>query len=148
MKTCSLCKLDLSLNQFAFVNKQNNTYHSQCNQCRRATAKKSYQKHKDKVVSKVVERGRGYRKWFRDLKSKLSCCVCGESDSVCLDFHHLDTSEKDFELAGSISRVGKKTILNELSKCACLCANCHRKVHAGRLNTPLVKLDITQVYEI
>ena len=40
-----------------------------------------------------------------------------------------------------------KTIINEINKCACLCANCHRKAHAGRLNAPLVKLDITQVYE-
>ena len=147
MKICSSCKLDLSLDKFAFINKQNNIQHGQCNECRRATAKKSYAKHRSEVVSKAVERGRHHREWFRQLKLTMSCCVCGEDDPVCLDFHHIDPNEKDFELGGSSSKVGKKSIINEINKCACLCANCHRKAHAGRLNAPLVKLDITQVYE-
>jgi hypothetical protein len=55
-------------------------------------------------------------------------CLCGESDSACLDFHHVGGKEKG--LPGrlwdgwSIDR-----IVRELSKCDVLCSNCHRKLH-------------------
>ena len=47
------------------------------------------------------------------------------------DCHHLDPSQKDF----SPSKQNRKfeTIKDELDKCVLLCANCHRRVHAGDL---------------
>ncbi|PSQ37951.1 hypothetical protein BRD13_08600 [Halobacteriales archaeon SW_5_70_135] len=56
------------------------------------------------------------------------CRSCGESDPVCLDFHHVD------EKVGSIStlvaeRRSLSTIQRELRKCELLCANCHRERH-------------------
>lgn len=148
MKQCSVCKNQLPLTEFAFINKSNGKLHYQCNSCRRDTAKRSYQKNRSENVTKSVNRGRQKREWFRSLKEGLSCCACGETDPACLDFHHLNPEEKEFELGTAMQKAGKQTILEEISKCACLCANCHRKYHAGRLNVPLVKLDITQSYEV
>lgn len=142
MKTCPNCTRVLSEESFAFRNKAENKRHYNCNDCRRATAKASYAKHKSKTISKSMERTRNKREWFQELKQGLSCCVCGESDPACLDFHHIDPSEKDFALSDSVGVRGKAKLLEELNKCACLCANCHRKYHAGRLNAPLVKLEI------
>jgi hypothetical protein len=59
------------------------------------------------------------------------CIRCGEADPPCLDFHHL--RDKDSVVAGlacagwSVERVRR-----EIAKCVVLCANCHRKFHAGR----------------
>ena len=64
------------------------------------------------------------------------CNVCGEMDPCCLDAHHVDPGEKEFEIASAIgnARYSKKSIVSELEKCVCLCSNCHRKLHAGRFN--------------
>ena len=32
-------------------------------------------------------------------------------------------------IAEMLSRRGKKTILKEIEKCVCFCANCHRRLH-------------------
>lgn len=69
-----------------------------------------------------------------DIKRQLECRICGESDIACLDFHHLDPSTKEFDiaLASGQQAWSWEKVLTEIRKCVCLCANCHRKVHAGR----------------
>jgi hypothetical protein len=60
------------------------------------------------------------------------CVVCGEMEAACLDAHHVDPSEKDANVS---SLAGQPVLLaEELKKCVCLCANCHRKLHAGLIN--------------
>ena len=61
--------------------------------------------------------------------SKQPCIICGESEPSCIDFHHV-RGEKKFTLASYRQR-SVKQIKEEIDKCVCLCANCHRKVHAG-----------------
>lgn len=148
MRTCSSCKQAHPLEMFAFINKQQNKLHYRCNDCRRKAAKKSYAKHRESTVAKVVARNKQKRSWLQEIKSTLSCCVCGETDVSCLDFHHVDASEKDFEVSVAVQQASRRALIEEINKCACLCANCHRKHHAGRLKAPLVKLDIMQSYEV
>lgn len=59
------------------------------------------------------------------------CQICGyDRCPEALEFHHLDPGEKDFTIS---RRLGKlSALLPELRKCALLCANCHREVHAGQ----------------
>ena len=61
------------------------------------------------------------------------CKNCGYNKNVaCLDFHHLDMSEKDDGIANLICRRIKKTLKDlkkELDKCIILCSNCHREIH-------------------
>lgn len=67
---------------------------------------------------------------YNQLKCDMGCCVCGLKEGCCLDFHHL--RDKKIEV-GRLINNGRtdKYILEEISKCVVLCANCHRKVHAG-----------------
>lgn len=61
-----------------------------------------------------------------------SCELCGYSRCVAvLEFHHRDPALKLFPL--SMTNCGKpRAILRaEADKCALLCANCHREIHAG-----------------
>ncbi|TMF66513.1 MAG: hypothetical protein E6I20_03900 [Chloroflexi bacterium] len=47
------------------------------------------------------------------------------------EFHHLDSTTKNFGISeDGIARSWEKTE-QELQKCVLLCANCHREVHAG-----------------
>lgn len=54
---------------------------------------------------------------------------------MCLDFHHKDLALKSYNIAamarGKLGEGKKKRILEEIAKCDVLCANCHRKLHAG-----------------
>lgn len=73
---------------------------------------------------------RAYVKYYSLITSLKSggCVVCGEKTIVCLDFHHVDPTEKEYAIS-SISSM-KRTIL-ESAKCVILCSNCHRKFHNG-----------------
>ncbi len=68
--------------------------------------------------------------WYEEIKKNLSCEKCGESDSVCLDFHHKDKETKNGNISDMIKDFGNnEIILKEIKKCIVLCANCHRKIH-------------------
>ncbi len=72
--------------------------------------------------------------WRKRTKIKLveykgGCCSkCGYNKSISvLQFHHLDTDEKDFTIGGkswSFERLKK-----EVDKCILVCANCHIEIH-------------------
>ena len=64
------------------------------------------------------------------------CAVCQEEfPHCCMDFHHRDPETKKYEIA-DYNRWGIKYLQEELDKCVALCANCHRKVHAGLAQLP------------
>ena len=57
-------------------------------------------------------------------------CLCGESDPRCLDLHHINPKDKDRGISLAVAAFGEKRLFLELSKCKCMCANCHRKYHS------------------
>jgi hypothetical protein len=62
---------------------------------------------------------------------KRPCAICGESFVTAIDFHHLDPSNKAFNIGENKGRFRIEALAAEVAKCICLCANCHRKYHAG-----------------
>lgn len=92
--------------------------------------------YKEKNKDKYRENRKKYREKMRliILKAKsCGCIVCGEKESCCLDFHHIH--DKEFVIAAG-PEVSIKRLLTELEKCIVLCANCHRKLHAGLIQLP------------
>lgn len=75
---------------------------------------------------------------FQKYKNSLSCIFCPESVGVCLDFHHLDPTQKDFELS-HFANVSRARFEKEIKKCIVVCSNCHRKIHAGLLDIRDIK---------
>ena len=55
--------------------------------------------------------------------------LCDEKFHQCLEFHHLNPSEKDLTVSTLINYGSLNRVKKEISKCVLLCANCHRKVH-------------------
>jgi hypothetical protein len=87
-----------------------------------------------------------YRKNWHKRREKiyslvgLSCWICGYNKGMAgtaaLDFHHMDTSIKSFNLSRrEIATLSWKRIWTEMKKCALLCCRCHREVHAGILDS-------------
>ena len=61
------------------------------------------------------------------------CRSCGTYDHpVCMDFHHLDGTDKK-DTVSSLSSTGYKweTVKIEIDKCIMICCACHRKIHEG-----------------
>lgn len=67
--------------------------------------------------------------WLQELKATLKCNRCSESHVACLQFHHLDPTQKDIAIADAARSWSKERILTEIEKCEVLCANCHAKEH-------------------
>jgi hypothetical protein len=65
------------------------------------------------------------------------CQICGYNKCLdVLEFHHLNTSEKDFGISQKGYTRSWIKVKIELDKCVMLCANCHREIHAGVLQLP------------
>lgn len=77
----------------------------------------------------TLKHQRNKRKKIQALKTP--CIVCGfDKHPEAIDFHHLDPTEKDFDIARGMGIAWDK-VKAEIEKCVCLCANCHRLHHAG-----------------
>lgn len=146
MKTCNCCKKNFPLEDFAFKNKAKGIRINFCSICRKKKSRDSYYNHHEKNLERVKLRKKTNSNWYSKLKQNLSCCVCGESEPECLDFHHINSDEKESDV-NKLRNYSKEKLIGELNKCACLCANCHRKYHAGKLNALLVKLEIITEYD-
>lgn len=97
-----------------------------------AAQRRHYQKNKETIKAKNIAHRAKMKKWWREYKLTLKC-ECGEDHPACLEFHHKDpvTKEKTLSMAAG-QGWGKKRILEEVSKCKIVCANCHRKMHWTR----------------
>ena len=69
---------------------------------------------------------RGFRAWTVNYKRERGCVKCEEDDPVCLEFHHIDPSEKEINIAQCNSR---RAALKEIEKCEILCLKCHDALH-------------------
>lgn len=123
-KICSKCGQEKPQDQFE-------PGRNQCRQCRNARRKELRHQHPEQHRKYAIDRQIKQTEWIYSLKTR--CLICGESEPVCLDFHHIDPNEKEFTI-GKHRNKSKENLLNEINKCVCICANCHRKVHAGIIN--------------
>lgn len=91
---------------------------------------KHYAQNKEYYKNKRKERQTEHKRRFAALKETWSCVFCQESDPIALDLHHINPEQKD-DLVYKLCDNGSswKRVVAEIEKCACLCANCHRKVH-------------------
>lgn len=98
----------------------------------RAYQKKWYLDNKEARRLKLNTYNAAYKarntKFIRRYKLLCGCSICGYKKSqYALDFHHLDSSLKDFNVSSLVGKSIKK-IKSEIRKCVVVCANCHREL--------------------
>lgn len=60
------------------------------------------------------------------------CEICGYNKcSNALEFHHLDSSKKEFGISAKGYTRSLETNIKEINKCILVCANCHREIHSN-----------------
>ena len=69
------------------------------------------------------------KKYIYDYLSSHPCEQCWESRPVVLEFHHIDATQKEYDLS-DMYRYSIKRIQHEIDKCQVLCSNCHKIVTA------------------
>lgn len=88
--------------------------------------------------TKQIERNNKNRYKKREHYKNLiggKCQQCGYNK--CLDafhFHHKNPKEKSFVISSAVwgkQNVTEKQIIEEISKCELLCANCHAELHSN-----------------
>lgn len=137
LKVCTLCRAQKHKTSFNRDSHRKDGLQNVCRECSSSRSRLYYQshtqKHREATRKRRQERRKLLKQRIEDIKRQLECRICGESDIVCLDFHHLDPATKEFEIAMAMNDEWPwEKVLAEIRKCVCLCANCHRKVHAGR----------------
>lgn len=115
-KICTKCGKEKPLSDFNWRDKNKGTLRSECKECHTLYMRQKYKEKKEII-------------W--DLKHDLKCAKCGyNKHAIALDFHHLDPMQKDTTVARMIAnRYSLERTFQEINKCICLCANCHRIFH-------------------
>lgn len=114
MKTCPNCKTEKETTEF--YNRRNKEGNSPyCKTCTKIQALKRIREFKIKCIE------------YKGGK----CISCDyKTYAGALEFHHLDSEEKEFEISNR-KNYNFEPVKKELDKCILFCANCHREIHAG-----------------
>lgn len=94
--------------------------------------RKWYQKNKSKHIAYVRNRDKKIKLWLKEYKKTLKCEICEENHPACLDFHHIDPTDKKFSIGRMKDFMSWRLLREEIAKCRVLCSNCHRKEHYGQ----------------
>jgi hypothetical protein len=104
----------------------------------RAYQKEYYKKpgRKQAIINKNYERRIKLKLKLKEIKINSGCAKCGfKKCSEALEFHHKNPKEKLFNIStGCLTRYSWGKIIEEISKCDILCANCHRQIRCSCCN--------------
>lgn len=148
-KQCRRCGKDVPISEFHKDRGQPDGLFLWCKQCARDHSAKRWKDDQHvRDLHRTVSRRFRHTNTVRMqiVRESIGCQVCGESCGPCLDWHHLDQGSKEFSLSNAGKVKNWSEVADEIRKCACLCANCHRKVHAGLIDasdlTPISQAQI------
>lgn len=120
-KTCGMCSVSKPLKEFHVRAVSEDGRQARCKDCQKTSRGQKHSQNKI-LMDKFRENG---------------CYFCKEKTPVCLDAHHVDPALKEIGISTLwATGYSAAVLLEEISKCICLCSNCHKKVHAGLLVCP------------
>lgn len=102
-----------------------------------AVQRRWYAAHRDSHQLRVRSRRAALKMRLKEYKRSCKCCCCGESDPVCLDFHHVGVKRGDIRTLVK-NGCSWETVIAEIDECVVVCANCHLKIeHYKRIGLGL-----------
>lgn len=134
MKKCPKCNEYKEKSEFNVNLKKKDGLQTYCRDCQKGIDRDSYRNRPERA-KEIRDAARARRDRIiasRNEHLRNGCVLCEEKEICALDLHHTDPSSKDFAVSYAIRRgLSHESVLREIKKCVVLCANCHRKVHAG-----------------
>ena len=162
-KKCNKCQLDLPTTEFyKHSGRSPDGFEYNCKKCHAIHKNLRYHKNpeiykksayawKSKNKVEVAKKLLAYKtkvysqcqEFKKQISTDYGCLICKENRAGCLDFHHINATDK-------IKEVGKcanlTDLFREMSNCIILCANCHRLYHRDIIKLPenLTRIDVTK----
>lgn len=136
MKQCARCEL---VKPYESFNKKGDGFQPYCRECQSVRAKSRYANHavSEKARLRVSNQARAQklREEVEELK-KVPCKDCGiQYPPYVMDFDHVSGTKIQAVSVLWRSGVSRERILEEISKCEVVCANCHReRTHQRRVS--------------
>lgn len=127
-KTCYACKNDLPLEAFNKNATRKDGLQPQCKSCQKGYKDKHYAANKSAYLKKNKKWSKTFRAWYQDYKKQFHCARCPESHPACIQFHHPKKNKLD-SVSALLCLGSKQKVIDEITKCVPLCANCHAKEH-------------------
>lgn len=149
MKRCTKCGLEKPESEFGKCSRAKDGLSWWCKECRRTYSRKWFNDNKERLVEYKREHN---QKWYRKYKDhiveqattysklrrrifhevldsyKQPCVKCGETRLYLIEFHHINPSEKSFNISNKMTTDPIK-LQSEVDKCVTLCRNCHKEFH-------------------
>jgi len=136
MKKCPRCKVEKAVSEFCKNANMKDGLQCACKSCMNDSYTRSRKKDQIRYQQVAKDRIAANTLRIREWKEAKGCMFCSENFGPCLELHHLDPTQKEFDPAEGAQK-SWKTFLKEAAKCVVVCANCHRKVHHGVLTIGL-----------
>lgn len=129
-KTCKECNEEKILSELNFHKHKasKDGFNNKCIICRRKRNLINYHKNQKNWRETHTKTRLEKKEKIQEIKKSKLCLKCGEKRHYLLDFHHLDPTQKDFQISQGEGK-GWNKILEEIAKCVCICSNCHREFH-------------------
>lgn len=110
-KFCKVCKQSKPIDKFYQSKNKIHTYCADCHNQLICHRMKSF-----KILCVEYKGGK--------------CEKCEYNKCInALEFHHVESEEKEFQISYAKRKKFDESIKKELDKCLLLCSNCHREVH-------------------
>lgn len=132
-KRCSVCGVEKPVEEFHCKSKAKDGRRDRCKVCAATYHRQHYTKNKQRYIAQALERKRKLMVFLAEQKQG-PCTDCGVVyPSYVMQFDHLGIEDKDMDVGQLVQYGSKKRILDEISKCELVCANCHaERTHKRR----------------
>ena len=145
-KQCSKCGETKPASEFYKEPKVKSGLASRCKQCERARSKATHKRKMDEdpegyrlVKQERVNKAREKTRVLKEEAKAGGCQICGYNRCPeALEFHHVDETTKDYNPSRLATQGSRDKFLDEIKKCVIVCANCHREIHAGVVESPQI----------
>ena len=133
MKECPKCKQTKSLSLFHKNKNRKDGMQRICKDCCKERDQKFYIENKHKARKQNSKQYKRNKEFVTRWKKIFGRCIdCGITDYRVLEFDHI--KDKSNNVSNLMTGRSIKIIKEEIRKCECRCANCHRIKTAERRN--------------
>jgi len=125
-RRCTKCEEEKPLEDFSFRSKKANRRHAWCKPCLYARQKAGYEANPQVQIDRIKRHRHRNRDWMHEVKD-CPCMDCGvKYHPAVMEFDHRLGTKKLFNVSVGVLSRSRRVVLEEMSKCDIVCANCHR----------------------